>query len=107
MTAPDYATQVAELLREHSWQRVDTAGRVTCRGDSGEHVYTGIDHEQHQAEVLAAAGLIPTSVEWGVRVARRVVEYGPNDADAAAYAASTGWVLVSRAVTDWKDATDE
>lgn len=107
----DYVSEVAELLREHSWQRVDTMGRVTCASENDEHIYTGIDHEQHQAEVLAAADLLPTSVEWGVRGVETGLVHDHHDGwtedvarDQAAY---DGWTLVSRPVHDWKDATDD
>ncbi|MET4222805.1 hypothetical protein [Oerskovia enterophila] len=65
------------------------------------------DRATHQAEVLAAAGLIPTSTEWGVRTSLGVSQTlsGEQAARDFSKGGSPARVVVSRAVTDWKDAT--
>ncbi|MFD6163727.1 hypothetical protein ACFWFR_00945 [Oerskovia sp. NPDC060287] len=86
MSAPDYVAQVAELLGQH-----ELAQRYTVLDDVCRCSTTVKDHCTHLAEVLAAAGLIPTRTEWG----SRMTWDGPKDPTR---------VPRSRAVTDWKDA---
>ena len=49
--------QIEQVLADHTWGGVNTMGRVTCHDSTGgSHVYegTGVDHERHQAEAIAA-----------------------------------------------------
>lgn len=82
MTAPDYVAQVAELLREHRW---DNETALCQCGLMVGLVCDGLTREQHQAEVLAAAGLIPTRTAQTYLNGR----------------------VVERGVTDWKGASDD
>lgn len=95
MTAPDYVAQVAEMLGQH---RIECTGMegVTCRACRDRRWMPMRTFATHQAEVLAAAGLIPTSTEWG----SRMTWDGPKEP-------RTQPRLVSRAVTNWKDASDD
>lgn len=106
MTAPDYVAQAAELLGEHL-----PLADGSCLCGNGDRYLKPRAHRTHQAEVLAAAGLLPTSTEWGVRGVEtsRVYDHhdGWTEQDAREGAAYDGWTLVSRAVADWKDAPDE
>ncbi|MFJ2298128.1 hypothetical protein [Oerskovia paurometabola] len=113
MTAPDYVAQVAELLGEHL-PLVDSS----CLCGNSDRYLKPSAHRTHQAEVLAAAGLIPTRTEWGVRHSQGI---RPERTERAATEAlgpmttafernfrnKTRPTVVSRAVTDWKDATDD
>ena len=99
MTAPDYVTQAAELLREHHIVPDD----IHC--NCGWLIRQGADggpsagaHSAHQAVVLAAAGLIPTRTQWGVE-GRGVIAHSE---EIARYKAPDDRIL-TRAVTDWKD----
>lgn len=116
-----YVAQVAEMLTEHrprgfshrdecscGWSIPDRAGWADRRA-----------HDLHVAEVLAAAGLIPTRTEWGVRHSQGVREErnekwarewaeGDVRADSGRKIEARGRTqLVSRPVHDWKDATDD
>lgn len=104
MTAPDYVTRAAKLLTEHAMCSV-----------RGERMYCGMDlpafpdasfHAAHQAEVLAAAGLIPTSTEWGVRHPFLVPDARTIEPKHRALYGDH-WTILTRAVTDWKDASDD
>lgn len=116
MTAPDYVARVAELLGEHSPRTCDDAMRSCGCGWMPDNGWWPSLEEfaAHQAEVLAAAGLIPTTVEWGVREFgrrkdRMIIREGFTKEQAIQYAEDE-WSaegVVSRAVTDWKDATDD
>ncbi|GAA3218026.1 hypothetical protein ACFP63_08760 [Oerskovia jenensis] len=107
MIAPDYVAQVAELLGQH---RIECTGMegVTCRA-CREHGWMPMrTFAAHLSEVLAAAGLLPTRTEWGVRGQRgHTIETlngrRMDEEDARDLAGGVGTV-VSRAVTDWKDA---
>ncbi|MHA7132558.1 hypothetical protein [Oerskovia turbata] len=114
MTAFDYTARVAELLGEHSPRTsVDAIHTCACDWAPDDHWPTLAEFAAHQAEVLAAAGLIPTRTEWGVRyeVDRDRTIYDPHASEAAARRAvadsPTDHGLVSRPAHDWKDATDD
>ena len=119
MTAPDYVAEVAELLTDH--HIVPDGIRCNCEwlirqgADGGPSAGA---HAAHQAEVLAAAGLIPTSTEWGVATpcvpgcptAPHISseDFGGYESTARELVADVERAtLVSRAVTDWKDASDD
>jgi hypothetical protein len=104
MTDIDYTTQAAELLGKHQ----------TC-GLSGDRMSCGMTipkahgdaefWESHAAEVLAAAGLIPTHTEWGNRAC---FDHPAHDEQHARdVARRMDWPLLSRPAHDWKDATDD
>ncbi|MFJ4107906.1 hypothetical protein [Oerskovia enterophila] len=61
----------------------------------------------YEAEVLAAAGLIPTSTEWGVRGRKRVVVVRDLEHAKRFAPYAPEQPIYSRAVTDWKDASDD
>lgn len=113
MTAPDYVARVAELLGEHRGCAI-RAQRMTCGMPMPESYGDATFWGSHQAEVLAAAGLIPTTVEWGVREFgrrkdRMFIREGFTRENAIQHAEDE-WSaegVVSRAVTDWKDASDD
>lgn len=116
MTAPDYVAQVAELLREHQARGFAFDDECRCGWAIPETLRDGPAgmlmrpdrraHLTHQAEVLAAAGLIPTSTEWGVRHPNLGPETRAIDPDLLdGY--GDHWTILTRAVTDWKDATDD
>jgi hypothetical protein len=104
--------QVADALRQH---RAVPTGSPFCacgwrpglmlndtESDRQQHLY-------HQAEALAAAGLIPTETEWGVRTGPHVVD--DFDEDRARRFAqvqnSLGidkWTVIQRGKTGWRDA---
>ena len=117
MTAPDYVAQAAELLGVHKARGFSHHDECHCgwpipdaNGWSNQAA-----HRTHQAEVLAAAGLIPTRTEWGVATpcvptcptAPHVSseDFGGYESTARELVADVERAtLVSRAVTDWKDA---
>ncbi|MBE7701236.1 hypothetical protein H9623_13115 [Oerskovia sp. Sa1BUA8] len=105
MTTRYYTARVAELLTEHRFHYTDTDGVDWCR--CGMDECNG--HANHQAEVLAAAGLIPTSVEWGVswRGVPQQSLGGPLTEDEARSRAIHDFALIARPAHDWKDATDD
>lgn len=118
MTAPDYVAQAAELLRAHQKvqvRRVGARGSTILNGrvcDCGREVPWGAWEQglaAHQAEVLAAAGLIPTHTEWGVRTSKWHVSpvLGGEQAARDFTRGPSSAPVVSRAVTDWKDASDD
>lgn len=111
-------TAAAEVLRKHRlvWYPDGTSG-CDC-----EALYSG-SHEQHQADVLAAAGLLAdptTRTEWGARI--EVGDRFGNVTPLPSEEAAREWVaflnqdnnkplrtLVRRTVTDWTvaDATSD
>lgn len=113
MTGPDYVAQAAELLGEHADCGASIPHqRMTC-GMALPKVYGNASFSAcHKAEVLAAAGLIPTRTEWGVRGVETSCVYDHHDGwteqDARDQAAvDRELTLISRPAHDWKDATDE
>lgn len=98
MTAPDYVAQAATVIREFIVEAVGF--------DHGELMTA---QAENLARTLAAAGLIPTSVEWGVswRGVPQQSLGGPLTEDEARSRAIHDFALIARAVTDWKDASDD
>jgi hypothetical protein len=110
MTAPDYVAQVAELLGQHfADEGLNVCEAKRCKFETWDLPFAErlAAFAAHQAEVLAAAGLIPTHTEWGVawRGVPQVSLGGPLTEDEARSRANHDFTLIARAVTDWKDAT--
>ncbi|KRC37508.1 hypothetical protein [Oerskovia sp. Root22] len=111
MTAPDYVAEVAGLLGEHRQCGV-RAQRMTCGMPLPEPHGDATFWGSHQAEVLAVAGLIPTSVETKVHYPCADdldddccgfrTRIGPRGAQHRPCEHAT---TQTRAVTNWKDAT--
>ncbi|MEV7962375.1 hypothetical protein [Oerskovia paurometabola] len=94
MTAPDYVAQAADVIREFIVEEVGF--------DHGELMTV---QSENLARNLAAAGLIPTSTEWG---ARGYYDHAAIDKEGAvASARQPGWTLLTRPSFDWKDASDD
>lgn len=91
----DYQAQAAELLSKHfADEGLNTCEAPRCKFETWDLPFVErlAAFAAHQAEVLAAAGLIPTSTEWG----SRMTWDGPKGPTSQ---------LTFRGVTDWKDAT--
>lgn len=119
MTGVDYVAQAAELLGQHRARGFAFDDECLCGWSIPETLRDGPAgelmrpdrraHLAHQAEVLAAAGLLPTHTEWGVRFvgADEPMTY-TDEADARLVATDIDADgLVSRPAHDWKDATDD
>ena len=97
MTVADRLSQVAEVLVWH--QRIDPSGCV-CGP-----LPLGSSHPRHQAEMLAAGGLLPeTTTEWGAAL-------GGEGFDAVAIAVDEGAARafsrpIRREVTAWVPADE-
>lgn len=121
MTAPDYVAQAAELIAKH--QVCGLVGeRMSC-GTALPAIHGDAPFwESHMAEVLAAAGLLPTSTETRVHYACDDDPKPPlgvdEDDDCCGYTLSHGPGGITRApckhtttqtrpAHDWKDATDD
>jgi hypothetical protein len=112
VTVPDidYTGRVAELLTEHlacAWDDERMACGMPLPEEHGYATFTAA----HLAEVLAAAGLIPTRTEWGLswRGVPQQSLGGPLTEDEARLRTDPvrGFALISRPAHDWKDATDD
>ena len=109
MTAPEYVTRAAELLTEHGVRAFTWSYAVVC--DCKLEYEDTEGHAAHQAEVLAAAGLIPTNVETRI-------DFDGCDDDCPGWwtaRAPEGLRHVpckhgtrqTRPAHDWKDASDD
>lgn len=88
MSAPEYVAQAAELLGQHfADEGLNVCEAKRCKFETWDLPFAErlAAFAAHQAEVLAAAGLIPTSTSQGLLMGR----------------------IVERGVTDWKDASDD
>lgn len=103
-------TRVAEVLAEHGLGHIavvgDDAWCATCDRSVARlrgHCLTDEVVAGHQAEALAAAGLLPTETEWGVRWANGQIVGPVTEAEAHAWKSG---VPVRREVTEWRPADE-
>jgi hypothetical protein len=107
MTGPAHTnttTAAAEVLRKHRlvWYP-DGASGCDC-----EALYSG-SHEQHQADMLAAASLLAdptTRTEWGAVICGEVCRHDTEQAARDCARTLGQGQIVRRTVTDWTPAEE-